>query len=184
MKRSAVLFGAVVLLFTCIVLLRAPKVQAQQNCLDFTAIVQAALPSSMPISPATDVWGGPLLGMLGGQVFQGVLSGNDGTDTWRKHMGSGQDGLYTICEINPQNNNYSNCFSYAVPHAVFPGPPGQKGIEFYMGNTAKIVGGKGKFVGVTGNISVSGPALAWTPNGNDYYGFWNPEIKGKVCGIQ
>ena len=169
------------LLIAGIVLLPAPTVQAQPNCLDFTAIAQAVLPSSTPINPATDTWGGPLVGMLGGQLFQGVLSGNDGSETWRKHMGSGQDGLYTICAGNPL---WTNCFSYAVPHAVFPGPPGQKGIEFYMGNTAKIAGGTGQFLGVTGNISVSGPALAWTPdNGTTWYGFWNPEIKGKVCGL-
>ena len=135
--------------------------------------------------------------MLEGWSPVGILSGNDGNETWRGHLGSmgqGRDGLYTVgfgCTTGsetyaPTSAHLLSCtdsFTYQVPHAVFPGPPGQGGLMFYMGNTAKIVSGEGKFKYASGNLNVKGPAIAW-PVGDGYAGGWSPEISGKVCGIQ
>ena len=135
--------------------------------------------------------------------MNGILSGNDGSETWRGHlgnMGQGSDGLYTVafgCSPGTSGTYFtgvplmscSDSFSYQVPHAVFPGPPGQGGLMFYMGNTAKIVVGMGtgKFKYAFGNLNVKGPAIAW-PDTNPsnpigFLGRWSPEISGQVCGI-
>jgi hypothetical protein len=151
----------------------------------FEAIAQAALPSSTPLFKTFDLWGGPVYGMLGSDVIpQGALSGNDGVDTWHKTVGIGRGGSYTICTDYPI---CSDTFTYEVPNAVFPAPPGQGGLMRYSGNTAKIVQGTGRFQYATGNLNVSGPAIAWPDSnpGNPIgaLGRWNASLPGKVCGI-
>ena len=158
------------------------QAKAQSGCKPFQAIVQASLPTSTQLAP-TDTWGGPLYGTLGGELFLGVLSGNDGNETWRPHMGAGRAGSYTVCVGYP---SCADSFTYEVANAVFPGPPGKNGLMSYYGNTAKIVLGTGKFQSASGNLNVSGPAIAW-PDSNSPIGFagkWNPVISGSVCGIQ
>lgn len=98
-------------------------------------------------------------------------------------MGAGTGGAYTVCVDYP---GCENSFTYQVPHAVFPTPPGKGGITPYYGNTAKIVGGKGRFQGASGNLNVNGPAIAWPDSGSPigFSGRWNPVVSGKICGIQ
>jgi hypothetical protein len=183
MKRIAVFAVAFAFILAAgVVLWPTSQAQAQQGCKDFQAIVQAWLPSSTPLLP-TDTWGGPIYGFLGGALFAGVVSGNDGNETWRSHMGTGKAGAYTICADYPA---CTNSFTYEVSTSVFPLPPGKGGLVPYYGNTAKISVGKGTFQGAFGNLNVAGPALAW-PDTNSPIGMtgrWNPSISGKVCGIQ
>jgi hypothetical protein len=121
--------------------------------------------------------------MLGSDVFLGVVSGNDGDETFRQHMGEGRGGAYTVCVGYPA---CTDSFTYEVPHAVFPIPPGKGGIVPYYGNTAKIVHGTGRFQNASGNLNVNGPAFVWPDSGSPFgvSGRWNPAISGKVCGIQ
>ena len=156
--------------------------QAQPSCKDFQAIAQAWLPTSTRLAP-TDTWGGPLFGFLGGDLLVGVLSGNDGDETWRPHMGAGTGGAYTVCVGYP---TCTDSFTYEVPHSVFPIPPGKGGLVPYYGNTAKIVHGTGRFQNASGNLNVNGPAFVWPDSGSPFgvSGRWNPAISGKVCGIQ
>jgi hypothetical protein len=156
--------------------------QAQSGCKDFQALVQAWLPTSTPLAP-TDTWGGPLFGFLGGELLPGVLSGNDGNETFRQHMGAGRGGAYTVCVGYP---TCTDSFTYEVPNAVFPIPPGKGGIVPYFGNTAKIVSGTGRFQAASGNLNVSGPAIVWPDSSSPFgvSGRWNPAISGRVCGVQ
>lgn len=159
------------------------RAHAQAKCKSFHAIAQAALPTSTPLA-GSDVWGGPLQGTLGGGLLFGVFSGNDGVDTWRGPggaMGQGRGGSYTVCTDYPA---CTDSFTYEVPTAMFPGPPGQKGIGFYIGNTASIVGGTGRFATASGSLNVVGPAFAW-PDNNEFgfSGRWNAELSGQICGI-
>ena len=54
----------------------------------------------------------------------------------------------------------------------------------YIGNTARIVTGTGRFAAASGNLNIVGPAIAW-PDNNPIcaLGRWNGQIRGKVCGI-
>jgi hypothetical protein len=162
------------------------QAQAQSGCKSFEAIAQAALPSSTPLFKTFDLWGGPLYGMIGSELLpQGVLSGNDGQDSWHGAIGIGRGGSYTVCTNYPV---CSDTFTYEVPNAVFPAPPGQGGLMRYIGNTAKIVQGTGRFLSASGNLNITGPAIAWPDNSpNNPIGFlgrWNAELSGKVCGVQ
>jgi hypothetical protein len=158
-------------------------VQAQPNgCRAFQAIAQATLPTSTPLIPA-DVWGGPLYGMLGDELFVGVFSGNDGDEKWRGAIGQGKGGSYTVCVGYP---TCSDSFTYEVRNAVFPSPPGKGGIGRYNGNTARIVQGTGRLQYASGSLNVTGPYIAW-PDVASPFGFsgrWNVEIAGNICGIQ
>jgi hypothetical protein len=188
MKRSIfILVGFILALSICVMLWPTARTlaQAPTGCVSFEAIAQAALPSSTPLFKTFDLWGGPVYGMLGSDVIpQGALSGNDGVDTWHKTVGIGRGDSYTICTDYPI---CSDTFTYEVPNAVFPAPPGQGGLMRYSGNTAKIVQGTGRFQYATGNLNVSGPAIAWPDSnpGNPIgaLGRWNASLSGKVCGI-
>jgi len=109
------------------------KAHAESGCVSFQAISQATLPSSTPLTP-TDVWGGPLYGMLGSEVFLAVTSGSDGQDSWHGAIGQGRGGTYTICIGYPA---CTDSLTYEVPTSVFPMPPGKGGLGRYNGNTAK-----------------------------------------------
>lgn len=169
------------------------QANAGSNCKSFAALGHAVLTSSTPLA-LTDTWGGPIFIMLQDQFLglTSVLSGNDGEEIWRQHMGAGKGGSYTVgvnCSAPSAPGGLYFCpdtFTYEVPKAVFPSPPGQAGIMFYMGNTAKIVGGTGKFYGASGNLNVRGPAIAWVDPASSigFSGRWSPEISGNICGIQ
>jgi hypothetical protein len=204
MKNTiSILFGSIVVLAVAMLLwpTMGSPAQAQSGCKPFEAIVHATLPTSAPLA-LDDSWGGHLYGVLGGALSNGILSGNDGSETWRGHfgnMGQGRLGLYTVgfnCAPATGGTYFTDIalsvctdsFTYQVPHAVFPSPPGQGGLMFYMGNTAKIVAGTGKFKSAFGNLNVKGPAIAWQDtdlsNLIGWLGRWSPELSGQVCGIQ
>jgi hypothetical protein len=61
--------------------------QAQSNCKSFDALVHATLPTSTPLA-MDDTWGGPLYAILGASLNAGILSGNDGSEIWRGHLGN------------------------------------------------------------------------------------------------
>jgi hypothetical protein len=152
-------------------------------------IAQAILPSSTPLGITLDVWGGPLSGVLGDGFLQGLLSGNDGVGTPKGSIGQGRGGSYTVAIGCPTpvvpGNPYvcTDSFTYEVSNAVWTQPPG---FGHYIGNTAKIVGGTGRFQFASGNLNVNGPFIAW-PDGNSPFklsGRWNPELSGQVCGVQ
>jgi hypothetical protein len=183
--------GFVIALLIAILLLptlgsRGSQVQAQSGsgCVDFRALWQAALPTPKAISPATDVWGGPVYGMLGQDVFLAdVLTGNDGQDYWHKVNGIGKGGLFVMCLQYP---TCTDTFTYEVSNAAFALPPGKLGTGQYIGNSAKIIGGTGRFASASGNLNVSGPWLTW-PDENSPFGAsgrFNATISGRVCGIQ
>ena len=174
--------------------------QAQAGCKSIHLIGQATLPSSTPLGLTFDVWGGPVYGILGSVFpFRGVVSGNDGQDscpgpggdcsTSHAANGQGRGGSYTVgtdC-VPVAGSPFLSCastFTYEVPHAVFTMPPGG-GFMGYIGNTAKIVGGTGKYTGASGTLNVRGPAFAW-PDTSAFgaSGRWNPEITGNICGVQ
>jgi hypothetical protein len=186
MKRSTIFVFALVLALTVGILIwPGSQAQAQQGCKQFDALAQASLPSSTPLFKTVDIWGGLLYGMLGEELIpQGALSGNDGQDTWHGAIGIGRDGSYTVCVNYPA---CSDSFTYEVHNAVFPFPPG-KAVGFYIGNTAKIATGTGRFISATGNLNVSGPAFAWPDsdpsNPLGARGRWNVQLSGKVCGVQ
>jgi hypothetical protein len=104
-------------------------------------------------------------------------------------MGQGRGGSYTVGIGCSQSGGLYVCtdsFTYEVPNAMFPSPPGQ-GMMKYIGNTARIVSGTGKFKFASGNLNVAGPAIAWpltsAPDG-PWAGNWNGELSGQVCGVQ
>ena len=197
MKRISLMLGFLLTLAVGAFLWPAlgSQAQAQPGCKSFAAIGQATLPSATPfVGLPVDIWGGPLYVMLGGEFLSGIaiLSGNDGVDTWRGAIGQGRGGSYTVgvnctAPVNPGSvYACADAFTYQVPNSVFPSPPGKTGLMSYIGNTAKIVGGTGRFQGATGNLNVRGPAVVWddlaSPIGVS--GRWNPEISGTICGIQ
>ncbi len=161
--------------------------RADRGCVAFQAIVQATLPTSTPLA-ATDIWGGPLYGSLGGELLLGILSGNDGSATGHGKIGQGRGGAYTVgtgCAPGPLYV-CTDSFTYEVSNAVWPAPPGKIGFGHYIGNTATIVSGTGRFQNASGNLNISGPFIAWEDSNSPLgvYGRWNSEISGTVCGIQ
>jgi len=165
--------------------------QAQPGCKSFEAIVHAVLVSSAPLKN-TDTWGGPLYAMIGGELKIGILSGNDGSEIFRKVIGIGRGGVYTVgfnCTEPVVKGAFYTCadsFTYEVPTAVFPAPPGRNGAMVYFGNTAKIKSGTGIFANASGNLNVRGPAIAWPDEQSPilWSGRWIPELTGSICGIQ
>ncbi len=151
-----------------------PRAQAQQACTEFRAVGQATLPSPHPLLP-TDTWGGDVYGSLGGEFLSGIFSGNDG-NTWDHGVGStGKSGFYTFVFG-------SDTFTMEV-HAAFRFAPGKVGLGEYRG-AAKIVQGTGRFENASGNLDWAGPFIVWTPDGENYYGRYNAEIRGNICGVE
>ena len=49
---------------------------------------------------------------------------------------------------------------------------------------AKIVQGTGRFENASGNLDWAGPFIVWSPDGENFYGRFNPDIRGNICGVQ
>ena len=191
MKRIAVFTLTLFIALTVSAVLRpefGSQPQAQSNCEPFEAIAQAVLPSSTQLAPQTgifDVWGGPLSGMVGSEYIQGVLSGNDGPRSPHPAIGQARGGFYTVgldCTVEGGTASCKDTFTYEVPTSVFTPPPG---FGQYIGNTARIVRGTGRFEFASGNLNVRGPFVAW-PDANSPFGLsgrWNPELTGHICGV-
>jgi hypothetical protein len=151
-----------------------PRAQAQQACTPFRAVGQAALPTPHPML-ATDTWGGDVYGSLGGEFLSGIFSGNDGDQSWQGAGGTGKNGLYKLVFG-------SDSFTMEV-HAAFGFPPGKVGLGDYKGN-GKIVQGTGRFENASGNLAWAGPFIVWSPDGENFFGRFNPEIRGNICGVE
>ena len=165
-----------------------PQAKAQQSCMNIRGIVQATLPSSYPLAPDTDVWGGPVFATLGGEPLLGGISGNDGGES--QHGGRG--GLYQVYLCSPDLPGAfsfppacQDSFTYGVANSVFGFAPGKVGLGEYKGNTAKIISGTGRFQGVSGHLNVAGPYILWNDSSSVFgvSGRWNGEFNGSICGI-
>jgi hypothetical protein len=180
MRRKTILalifvLGAAVAAFLLPAL--GPRAQAQQGCTEFRAIGQASLPAPIPLHPDTDTWGGSVYGSLGGEFLSGIFSGNDGNQSWQGAGGTGRNGSYEFVFG-------SDRFTMEV-HAAFGFPPGKVGLGNYRGS-AKIVegSGTGRFANASGNLDWAGPFIVWTPDGENFYGRYNAEIRGNICGVE
>jgi hypothetical protein len=167
----------------------AGRAQTEAVCKSFQAIAQAVLPSATPFAPPeanTDVWGGPLFGMLGTEFVAGILSGNDGEKSANGNIGQGLRGTYTVgfnCTGVPGGTyTCADTFTYEVPIAVWNRPPG---FGRYVGSTAKIVAGTGRFLSASGYLTVYGVFGGWPDAASRIgsSGRWNPEISGQICGV-
>lgn len=150
------------------------RAQAQQACTPFRAVGQAALPTPHPLLP-TDTWGGDVYASLGGEFLSGIFSGNDGDQSWQGAGGTGKNGLYKFVFD-------SDSFTMEV-HAAFGFPPGKVGLGDYRGQ-GEIVQGTGRFENASGNLQWAGPFIIWSPDGEDFYGRFDPEITGNICGVE
>jgi hypothetical protein len=150
------------------------RAQAQQACTEFRAIGQEALPTPHPLLP-TDTWGGDVYATLGGDFLSGIVSGNDG-DMSSQGVG-----------VTAKNGFYTYVFgtdSFTVEeHAAAGWAPGKVGLGDFRGE-AKIVAGTGRFENASGNLTVAGPFIVWSPDGENYYGRFNAEIHGSICGVE
>jgi hypothetical protein len=178
MRRKTILalifvFAAAVAAFLLPVL--GPRAQAQQGCTEFRAIAQATLPTPHPMK-ADDTWGGDVYGTLGGQFLSGIFSGNDGNQSWQGAGGTGKDGSYTFVFG-------SDSFTMEV-HAAFGFPPGKVGLGDYRGSAKIVPGtGTGRFQYASGNLEWAGPFIVWS-QGENFYGRFNAEIRGNICGVE
>ena len=161
----------------------AVQPNAQPGCRSFAGVAQATLPTSTPIA-ATNVWGGPLHALLGGEFLgtKAALSGNDGESVWYEEgtLGTAKGGEYTVCLNHP---SCSDTFTFAVPASVFPNPSSDLGT--YIGYDASILRGTGRF-GATGELKFRGSFIVWPDESSPLgaSGRWYPEISGAICGIQ
>lgn len=152
-----------------------PRAQAQQACTEFRALGHGTLPTTHPLSP-DDTWGADVWGTLGGQFVSGFVTGNDGNTFGHGVTGMGTSGSYTYVFG-------TDTFVVEIAHAAWPFPPGKLGLGYYRG-AGKVVQGTGRFHNASGNVDWEGPFIVWTPDGENYYGRFNPEIRGNVCGVE
>lgn len=167
----------------------SPQARAQQSCTDIRGIIQATLPSSYPLAPETDVWGGPIYFTLGGEFLVGGASGNDGGESQHGARGGRYQGYLCSPDLPGALGFPPPCqdsFTYEVANSVFGFVPGKVGLGDYKGNTAKIISGTGRFQGASGNLNVAGPYILWNDSTSPFgvSGRWNGEFSGKICGIR
>ncbi len=151
----------------------AMPMRAQKPCMELRAFAQASLPSPYPIY-LYNAWGGNVYGMLGGQFVQGIFSG--GGEAAESHGVNtvGRDGFYKFVFG-------ADSLTVQFTNAVWPFPPGKRGIGEYKGE-GKIVEGTGRFANAWGNVTWSGPFIVWV-EGESVYARFNADIKGSVCGV-
>ncbi len=200
MKHAiTIVFGIAIAVAISMLIWPNSTAQAQSGCKSFQAIGHAVLPSgtplglTMPDGSSGDEWGGPAYAVLGSEFLVGVMSGNDGSYPPHPHVGQGRGGSYTLgfnCIPPGQPGNstpYYLCadtLTYAVPNAVWPvtlvDPSASIGFGHYIGNSAKIAGGTGRFQGASGNLNASGPFIF----GPAFpVGRFSADISGNVCGV-
>lgn len=189
MKRNVFAVTSVLVLAAAAILLIsfAPPAHAQQSCTAFRGIAQATLPTSYPILPS-DIWGGPIYASLGGEILLGGLAGNDGDPS--RHGGKAGAYRVDLCPAPPPGApvfplTCTDSFTYEVTNAVFGFAPGKAGLGNYIGNSAKIISGTGRFLDASGNLNISGPYILWPDSSSPFTvsGRWNGEFSGTICGV-
>ncbi len=185
MKRKIILgLQFVFAVATAAVLLSALGQQAlaQQNCQAFHAILQGRFPLEAPLPLREgDGWGGNIYGYLDQEPLVGIFSGNDGTVSWHQWVGMGKDGSYKFA-FGPLANN--NTFTIIATQATFPNPPGKFPLGGMYQAAWKIGEGTGRFQYASGNLHAKGPYLVWTEDNENFFGRWNAEITGNICGVE
>ena len=80
----------------------------------------------------------------------------------------------------------TDTLTFEVPNSVFPSPPGMIGLGRYNGNTARIVGGTGRFESASGNLNFTGTFIVWPDQSSPIgvFGRTNAELSGNICGVQ
>lgn len=176
-RRSILGLSIVLAMATSTLFLPAfgPPAHAQPGCASLRALGFGILPTNHPIDVENDTWGGDVLGMLGGEFVSGYFSGNDGNAIGHGISNTATNGHYEFVVG-------SDSFTIEVAHAVFNFPTGKAGFGEYKGH-ATIVAGTGKFQHASGSVDWEGPFFVWSPDGEHYYGRFNPTITGIICGI-
>ena len=162
------------------VLILPAKVQAQDGCTKFQALVQGSLPSPVPLVNG-DTWGGPIYATLGGEILVGNLSGTEEA-SFKGTIGMGRYTTYKVCFGPLGPTQCDDSFTYQAKTAVWPVQPGKVGMGFYQANSAKIFEGTGRFQYASGNLTVAGPFMVWRLG--TIMGRWNAQITGNICGVQ
>lgn len=182
-----------------------------QNCVTVQGVVQAQLGLEHPIG-AYDYWGGFTVMFFGPNFLSGFSSGQDGTDYWRgpgMHtsqggmIGQGKGGSYNFgfnflryeteyIQVTDEHGNpetipvqkavYKDTITTYVTNAVFPVAPGWKGTGLYQASH-KIVSGTGIFQNATGTLLITGTYILGEDQDGNFYGRWNPDVSGKICGM-
>lgn len=188
-QKSVIVFTFVFVLVVALVLLIVPgsQAQARQSCKAFHAFVQGHLPTANQFAP-TDVWGGPFFANLEGEVLQGGMSGNDGTEYPSGPVSVFRGGQYKVClTSSPVWGGPSDCldsFTYNVPRAVVIWPDGK-----FLGSYqafANIVKGTGRFASASGQLEIApGPFIVWPDTSSPFgvSGRWSDEFSGRICGV-
>lgn len=190
MKRNGVIALLALAAGSVLLFVLGPQAGAQQTCREIRGIIQATLPSSYQLMPATDIWGGPVFATLGGESLVGGMSGNDGGEF--RHGGRGGQYQVYLCAADLFPGSLllppacPDSFTYEVATSVFGFAPGKVGLGDYKGNTAKVISGTGRFLGASGTLNIAGPYILWNDNNSPFgvSGRWNGEFSGKICGVQ
>ena len=134
----------------------AGRAQLDSQCKPFQGIAQAGVAQFDAVQSTGREQrrlGRALLWMLGTEFVAGILSGNDGEKSANGNIGQGLKGSYTVgfnC-TGGLGGTYAcaDTFTYEVPIAVWTRPPG---FGRYVGSTAKIVAGTGRFGSASGYL--------------------------------
>jgi hypothetical protein len=161
--------------------------QAQEApCTSFDALAQEVIPTSNPLETGHR-WGGQIYVKMGEEYLQGYISGDDGTVVRQPNTGHGKDGLTVIgfnCTPGTPHWECTDKIFISVPNSIFGATAPI--YDRYQGNSAYFNGGTGRFEYATGNLTINGPYIVWnTPGGpTPRTGRFNPEINGRICGVQ
>lgn len=186
-------------------LLLAPSAWGQNNCQTFRAVIQAnwidvavaspLLPilqsswtgTQIPLPPSGVYgWQGPFVGTLDGKVVFGYYSPLPSTTPPSQSGVVGKEGK----PISKLDFGLDGAVvTVADSKGIFPIAPGHAGFGSYS-ETGKIdsTQGTGKFQNAFGNVSYSGPWIAY-PTTSDPSptapgsGIWHAEINGRICNI-
>ncbi len=150
----------------------------------------------------------------GQNYLAGFFSGADGNVNWRGPgmkdgaglIGQGKGGTYTFgfnfthtfnieqVDIDGQGTMipvaiavYKDTFTTSVANAIYPLWPGMKGpaYGFYQASH-KLVPEKGTgiFKNATGTLLITGTYIVGVDQYGNFSSRWNPDITGKICGLQ
>lgn len=121
---SALIFSVAIAVVGLFMPTVVPRGEAQSGCTPFEAIVQANLPSPLPMVSQEDSWGGPIYATLGGEFLAGNISGNE-VGSVHGTIGMGKDTVYKACF--GQIGDCTHSFTYEAKNAVWPYHPAKWG---------------------------------------------------------